>query len=555
MGNLSRQFAVLGMACLLGLGAPLPAQGADAFDKAFGPPVHEIELPLILDIGLQEGQKKVRFQAPSNGVLSQGDRQIPIAAGSELEVRWVEGVPAEVLTMVCIATFEAEQYSKGLSQMTMLRAQGIPARLEPAGGRLVLEGGRQVHDHRRAFMVVEETTDLEEAEALKQAWIEKGERPFFHEILLGNPKAKLQVRRGNQVLTQGWEAVGFRATGGRFLVRKVEFGQNEPWHGFEDREYRGLLSFRPDRSGTIATVNTVELETYLRGVVPSEISPSSPIAALRSQAVAARGETLAKYRLRHSPDPYHLCAWTHCQVYGGITKEVASTNQAVLDTKSEVMQRSGKIVDAVYGAVCGGHSEHNENVWTSPTNPALRGVADGKGLPSPVTDANLEAFLADRSKAWCKKAPGDRFRWTRSFTAQELSQLLAKAKIQIGSLKAIETGPRGVSGRLKSLVLVGTKGRYTIRKELPIRRKLGNLRSALFAVDQTRNSRGILTKATFRGAGWGHGVGLCQVGARAQAEAGVAYKKILSHYYTGVTVRAVDADPEDPKDPEDPSEP
>ena len=520
--------------------AAAPAlEARDGFDLRYGPRFADLEFPLVIKVGLMEDQQEVRFRAPSPGWLQLGTERRRVSAGTPIKVRWLEGSPATIKYSVAVGTFPAERLGDAEQAVAEHRAQGVNARLTPWGNRLRTESGL-LHDHRRVFVVVDTSLELEDAEAKLREWVAKGERPFLHEERLARPWVKVRVE-GVGASWEGRGSVGFAPDGTKFKVHDVEFGVGQPWHGREDREFHGNLAVAADRDGLLAAVNVVDFETYLQGVVPSEIMPSSPFPALRAQAVAARGEALAKYKLRHAPDPYNICASVHCQVYGGITKETARTNQAVEDTTGVVMRYGHHIVDAVYAAVCGGHSEHNDMVWSSPPDPALRGSRDGtEAVPSPVTDENIEAFLADTESAWCKKAPG-KFRWSKTLGEAEMRRLLKeKAQVEVGRLVRLEPMGRGISGRLRKLRVVGEGGEAIIAKELPIRRAFGGLRSALMTWDSVRDAGGRLVEVTFRGAGWGHGVGLCQVGARAQAATGRTHQVILESYYAGISLDRVD---------------
>jgi peptidoglycan hydrolase-like amidase len=330
----------------------------------------------------------------------------------------------------------------------------------------------------------------------------------------------------------------------RLTGRKRQGGATVAFSG----SYHGRLCFTIGRNGDLVVVNAVPENRLLAGLVPAEIFPAAPDEALKAQAVAARGELLAKIGTRHQGEPFRLCAETHCQVYAGAAKETPRTTAAVEATRGEVLfaEATGAgtgstLVDTVYSASCGGHGEHNENAWVDMApEAALRGHLDGPPgardaalYGAGVTTATLERFLLDPPPTYCGRARlqggPDRFRWTVTRSAAELERLLADRKV--GRVRAIEVLERGVSGRAKTLAVTGSLRREVIRGELTIRRAFGNLRSALFVVEVKDGA------ATFRGGGFGHGVGLCQTGAVGMAEAGKAYREILQHYYQHSTLR------------------
>jgi stage II sporulation protein D len=203
-----------------------------------------------------------------------------------------------------------------------------------------------------------------------------------------------------------------------------------------------------------------------------------------------------------------------------------------------LFEATGGLADPVYSANCGGHTENNENVWPEmPALASLRGHRDaerraGDPYAKGITSANVAEFIANPPPAYCGRArlgAGDRFRWTVTRSKEELQKLLGKYRL--GAIRSIEVLERGVSGRARAVRVTGAMRSQLIRGELRIRQAFGNLRSSLFVVEMQGGG------ARFRGAGFGHGVGLCQTGAIGMAEAGKSYREILRHYYPGTTLR------------------
>jgi SpoIID/LytB domain protein len=197
-------------------------------------------------------------------------------------------------------------------------------------------------------------------------------------------------------------------------------------------------------------------------------------------------------------------------------------------------------IDAVYSLNCGGHTEHVENVWSLLPEPALRGKLDVLGynepLPSPIGAREMVRWVTTAPNVACSEPSSpNNFRWKRQFTADELNTIVS-AKMHIGRVTDIIPLERGVSGRLKSIKVIGTAGERIVRKELAIRSVFGGLYSAAFVVDIQRDDSGEPVTFTFVGAGRGHGVGMCQDGARGLAVRGVPYRKILEHYYSGARI-------------------
>jgi SpoIID/LytB domain protein len=301
--------------------------------------------------------------------------------------------------------------------------------------------------------------------------------------------------------------------------------------GKEERRYWGAVYVTLDHEGALVAANAVAEDKLLAGLVPAEMYPDAPAAALEAQAIAARTELLQKIGRRNLTDPFLLCSTQQCQVYAGAGKEDARTTRAIEKTRGVVLLRDGGgLVDIRYSASCGGHTEDNDAIWGGDPDPSLRGrTDDAKANVSRITDANIGAFLDGGGDAWCArgKAAKTRYRWTERMRADELAARIAVEYPEVGRIKALVPKQRGVSGRIGVLAIQGDKGTADVTGDLHIRRLLGGLKSTLFEVHRDGEA------FVFHGAGFGHGVGMCQMGAIGMAEAGKPHKDILGHYYRG----------------------
>jgi SpoIID/LytB domain protein len=367
--------------------------------------------------------------------------------------------------------------------------------------------------------------------AIRSTLFEEVTREPTGSIELLDAEGKWMATGQDRIIAEPLDGVGI-------AVAQVEFGAGYDFHGFEDRTYRGSLEVTVDHRGKLAVVNLVSLEDLLKGLVPAEMFASAPIEALKAQAVTARGEVLAKIGTRHIGDPFLLCSEQHCAVYKGLSGEADSSSAAVAATRGEALFSSDhRLVDSVYSAVCGGFTEDNDVVWGGPADANLRGKPDtlsNKPGPSP---GDLEAFLSGDAPAACRLAtlaPPGKFRWRRRFTSEEIDR--QTAELRVGSVRSIAVLGRGVSGRARSIEIVGTRRSVQVLGELNIRRLFGMLNSAMFTIDAERSEDGTARAFTFRGGGWGHGVGMCQLGAIGRAEAGQDYRAILRHYFNGAEV-------------------
>ena len=325
------------------------------------------------------------------------------------------------------------------------------------------------------------------------------------------------------------------------LIFDVKFGEGNYWAASMDGSYRGKLELSVLADNNIRLLNIINMEEYIYGVLPSEMDSSWPLQALKAQAIAARSEAYAKMN-RHKKDGFNFCSQVHCQVYSGARVEDPRTNQAVKETCGVIAVYNEKPIDAIYSNSCGGHTQGNifgeqENI------PYLSGKPDfigDNGFSFPLSPLELEDWLWGKNiSAFCnndKISRNSNFRWMRFYDAEELSRLVAKEK-NIGRVRGLEIMGRSRSGHIKKVKITGSKGILIMEKELKIRRLLGNLRSSMFCLDIKKNRQGQAEEFIFYGGGWGHAVGMCQVGAATMAEQGYDYEQILKFYYTGIELK------------------
>jgi stage II sporulation protein D len=357
-------------------------------------------------------------------------------------------------------------------------------------------------------------------------------------ILLQNETGNLEFESAQPVLV----------IGSPVALLDIPVGAGFHWEQKENRTYPETVSFQLDADGKLAAVNTVPVEIYLEGVVPSEMHPNFPEEALKAQAVAARSKTLANLGLIHPADPFDFCADVHCQVYSGLTRASASASRAIKKTAGLVLWENGKIGDALYGSVCGGHTEDVDKAWLTTPKNYLQGVIDGpKSLRryGPLDDeSNARRWILDSPPAFCNTLIEDvpealnytknYFRWEVTLSQDELrGQIEKRVGRSLGSIRELIPISRGVSGRIIKLKIVGTDGDQVVEGELNIRKLLSptTLWSSCFVVEKMSGISSAPVSFTLRGAGWGHGIGMCQTGAAGMALKGKKFNYILKHYY------------------------
>jgi stage II sporulation protein D len=474
-------------------------------------------------------------------LLPEGEGGPDLRGEESWSIRASGTVPAKTAYWAVVWRGKPDQSGEADEQIKKWKELGEKPRRFEQG--TVFGVGGEVLDRRENLVTVGPFGKAEEAERVLEQLAKKATlfKPGVFTELRDRPHGQLEAvggKTGMRMLNEGVFWFGVEGEGPLHVEAEALPGQT-PAH--ISGSYFGKLYVTLDQRGHLAVVNAVPEDRLLAGLLPAEIFPNAPEEALKAQAVAARGELLTKIGTRHHGDPFRLCSRTHCQVYSGAGRETPRTTAAVTATRGEVLfTADGKdLADTVYSANCGGHTENNENPW--PDMPALSELRGHRDAPETgkrdefaagVTEENLERFIDNPPPAFCGQArlgAGERFRWTVRKSAAELEKLLTS--FHLGRVQSIDVLKRGVSGRALAIRVTGTARSETIRGELRIRQTFGGLRSSLFVV--TMKDGG----AVFRGAGFGHGVGMCQTGAVGMAEAGKSYQQILRHYYPGTVLR------------------
>ena len=372
-----------------------------------------------------------------------------------------------------------------------------------------------------------------------------------------------------------------------FSLSDVTIGVNFHWERKETQTFLGTLRFVVE-SDKICAINELPVEKYLESVISSEMSATSSLELLKAHAVISRSWLLAQMKKRREVAEsgnnffsftkkedmlirwydredhtiFDVCADDHCQRYQGITKETSPhVAEAIRQTKGQVLLDGDEICDARFSKCCGGVTEEFQYCWEdTPKNylTAVRDIALGieSTLPNLTNEEEAEKWIRFNPPAFCNtqdkrilsqvlndydQETVDFYRWKVTLTQEKLQQLIAdRLKMDLGSVLDMKSVERGTSGRISKLQIIGTKKTFTIGKELEIRRTLSDshLLSSAFIVDKYDiDEQGVPQRFELIGAGWGHGVGLCQIGAAVMGEEGYLYDAILLHYYQGAEIK------------------
>lgn len=319
----------------------------------------------------------------------------------------------------------------------------------------------------------------------------------------------------------------------------VAYGKGFHWERREEQIYSGEFFLYAYPQG-ITLVNIVDVEDYMMVVNSSEMHPDAPMEVLKAQTIAARSTLVSTRGKHHFGEPFDLCNTDHCQVYRGLQQVRDKSRRAVEETWGKILAMDNELVDARYAKTCGGITEDKKYVWGGRKLNYLISHPDNNASVSLKTEEDVINFINSRPEAYCNISPttihyiGDPlYRWEIEYEPSQLVEIIRKKTgIEFNELNEVEVVKRGASGRAISLLLHTDRGTFKVFTELEIRRVLSesHLPSSLFCVERRGD------KWIFRGAGWGHGVGMCQVGAVGMAIKGKTYKEILSHYYPGTEI-------------------
>jgi len=372
-----------------------------------------------------------------------------------------------------------------------------------------------------------------------------------------------------------------------FSLEDVTIGVNFHWERKETQTFQGTLKLVVE-ADKICAINCLPVEDYLVSVISSEMKATSSLEFLKAHAVISRSWLLAQIERRrlhggggngffsfikkedelirwYDRDDhtiFDVCADDHCQRYQGITKaNNVHVEQAVRETRGQILMSGEDICDARFSKCCGGVTEEFQYCWEDNPQPYLVALRDGENgqgaIPDLTDEAEAEKWIRSNPASYCNthdqkilsqvlndydRETSDFYRWHVEYSQEQISELISRnLKLDLGEIIDLKPVARGKSGRIWKLRIVGTKGSFTIGKELEIRRALSDthLYSSAFVVDRLDVSSGVPRRFVLTGAGWGHGVGLCQIGAAVMGEKGCSYDRILLHYYRGAEIRKI----------------
>lgn len=503
----------------------------------------------LVRIGISQGLDSVEFMPidPVRLVDRQG-RTLFIGGSNQIWRVRSAGNPQEQTNYLLLVTTQ-ETLDAAKQQANILRRQRIYVKIQAPGET----GFPAVSQNGYKLWINKKFKSREEAQIFQQeirpqtetTLVAQTNPPAEGNLLLQNTKSGQEILAASPV----------RCLHARIIVNDLKFGAGFHWEHSKNQTFRPDLELVLDSAGKITIVNVLPLEAYLYGTVAQEMNPGFPLEALKAQAIVSRTVALYQKGKKHPNSLFDYCRTVHCQVYGGMDTEAERIYQAVDATRGQILTSAGKVIETPYHALCGGHTENPQNVWNGSNPEYLLGQFDveadlpGLGRFDLSQEENARTWILSSPRVNCNLAQADLpdalnyarkyFRWEIDYNRAELEAIIqSKTNKQIGTLMAIKPLKRGISGRIIKMAITGTKENLVIEKELEIRRvlSLSHLYSACFIVDTEMAGDGLPAIFRIRGAGWGHGVGMCQIGAGMLAHKGWTCQKILNNYYPGTQI-------------------
>lgn len=501
----------------------------------------------VVRIGMIQSAKTITFKCTSSfeARTLNGETLFTGESDRQYTATLKRSTMAEIKYCVRVAIAEDKDEAKKIQKE--LKSHHIKSTLWYPG--VVLTIKEQTIDNREHWVVTEPFADKASAQRFAQNYVHFGQADVVNQIVKGSSgEVELDgnvFENGVRILAQDEEAVVF--------LSDVPVGIEFHWQHTRTQKLPGVLEIDINNQGALVAINELDIETYLVSVNSSEMTFENPIELLKAQTIAARSTILATMGKHHYDEKFHLCSDDHCQCYHGIENISEASVKAAELSRGENVFYKNRVCDARYSKICGGVMEGFNYVWDDREIPYLIPGIDGKAkLEYPLnTEEKAKRYIDDQPDVFCNTNKykiesalpyntTELFRWRVSFEKSELEAIIKeKLKDDIGELIDLIPGDRGPSGRLIYLDIVGSKKNVRIGKELQIRRTLSksHLYSACFYIRRDLNQTGKIEKFYFHGAGWGHGVGMCQVGATVMAQLGYTYKEILSHYYKNSTLK------------------
>ncbi len=506
----------------------------------------------LVRIGVLQFEKKMTFssQVPfrvediSGNVLASGEKNRKYEAmvlnttppASQIKIRLA----------ICYEHEEAQKIAEDW------QGKNLEIHIERVGQKIQIATNKFI-DNREYWVLTGEFESYETADQVRRNLPDFGS---YQIIQVAENKISGTISFEGKTIKDGIRIVPLGNSKLHFTLDNVRVGIGFHWDHRESQDLEGILEFHIDKKGLLTAVNVLDIEKYLASVNSSEMTPDCNLEFLKAQTVVARCTVFATSGKHHFEDPFDLCADDHCQCFHGAGVIYEKSLQASVQTRGEILQHEGRVCDTRYAKICAGIGESYKNVWDNRHIKYLDKFVDsqnGKNLNEILdNEKNIRTFIQSSHDVFCNpdyyQIPNyleyahDYYRWEAEYSPEEFGRIVAmKLGKDLGPIEDVIPLQRGDSGRIIYAKVIGELGEAVIGKELEIRNVLSktHLYSSCFYVEKEMDSNGNLNQIRLKGAGWGHGVGICQVGAAVMGEEGYKYSEILNHYYQNTKLSAL----------------
>jgi SpoIID/LytB domain protein len=506
----------------------------------------------LVRIGILQSEKKMSFSAhgPFRMQDLSGVFKLRGEPGQQYDVSILSNKPAIIQPMIRLGIRYQEEDAQALANQW--KEHDLPIQIVRTGENIRISESEYL-DNREYWILASGFDSLEEAENTRRELPDFGS---YQAVLIHEVSASGKILIEGNEFEQGVRLVPVEKSEFSFKLNNVRVGIGFHWDHRESQNLEGILEFRIDKKGLLTAVNVLDIERYLASVNSSEMVPDCSPEFLKAQTIAARCTVFATAGKHHYGEPFDLCADDHCQCFHGAGAIQKKSLQAALETRGQVLVHDGRVCDTRYAKICAGVGESYQNVWDNRHLEYLDKFHDSTNASTVhqtlENEEKLHTFIDSTPKVFCnpKAYPvpeylnygHDYFRWNVEYLPDELGEIVArKLGRDLGAIRDIIPQKRGFSGRMIYARIVGDLGESVVGKELEIRRVLSksHLYSACFYVEKEVAASGKTEKLILRGGGWGHGVGICQVGAAVMAEQGFTCEEILNHYYKSTELKKI----------------
>jgi stage II sporulation protein D len=511
---------------------------------------------MTIRVGIVQYQQRIVFRALDDIVVQfqDGSLQQVGKSGDTFVASAAQAKPAKMAIKLLVDSFESKEQAE--QEATRLSQLNIPAVVR-SQQRLSLHSGQLVRGIKQLVFLEPSFATSAEAQKYQETLptsVKTRIRTFMEQL----PEGVVELQ--NQRTAQTIRTAGYLQITDGQIALDVKSGAGFHYENTSSRTFRATLNIVIDDKAALTLVNEIPFEKYISSVIASEMNSEFPLEALKAQAVTARSFTVSKIETQHPTAPFDVCDDVHCQVYSGVTRVSKRTDSAARETAGYVLMSGNDICETYYHSVCGGHTENNDNIWEGNPRSYLRGVLDvppsQASIPNDFlqNETNIARWIYDKPKVICNVQSDSSnvpsflnyakkyFRWNVVINQADIRANVRKNTGQdVGDIMSITALERGLSGRINRLRIMGTKGSVVVEKDLPIRKALTAtpLYSSCFIVMSDSRGGSVPGQFEIDGAGWGHGVGMCQTGAAMMALQDRPWQEILSHYYTGATLRKI----------------